>query len=131
MKATINLAFTILAMLIWSHSSAYGQEHIIFENNLTIIPDGIIVNADDNIGHPKRVIASLTNSPKSDAPISLTYKWSKVEYYNKASEDDEWQFNYSTNRDFNNIGLLTKSWEEGQHSTKENNYDLYFYDEQN
>lgn len=112
----------------------FGQTTIIFDNTLTGIPEGIVAdNRDINRLHvvsrspaiTSKDLSSLTNE------ASLTYKWGKVEHFNKNGENGQWEFNYATYRDYNDIGLLIKSWDEDQHLTKDNNYDVYYYDDKN
>lgn len=130
------LKITIICVIILAgfNKTSFGQTNIIFENTLTTIPDGIV--ADENgFMQPVAISHRTASHSQYSAPLtgfgSLTYKWGKVEYYNKDSENDQWKFNYATYRNFNDIGLLIKTWNEGQHWAKDNNYDVYYYDDRN
>lgn len=121
-------------ILVGFNKTSFGQPHIIFDNTSTLIPEGIATDENyiihSSANSHRTATASKYTAPLN-GPASLTYKWGKVEYYNKDSENDLWEFNYATYRNFNDSGLLIKTWDEGQHWTKDNNYDMYYYDDNN
>lgn len=130
LKIAILCAITIVGLC----KTSFGQFNIIFDNASTHIPGGIVADENDII-HTSLILHRTAPASKYSAPLnapaSLTYKWGKVEFYNKDKENDPWEFNYATYRNFNDIGLLIKTWNVGQSWTKDNNYDVYYYDDKN
>lgn len=123
----IKKVFPLLIPII--SSPIFGQGNILFDNQDQIIPDGIIIDeSHDNIINCN----FSTNSVKSKDSSSVIYKYGKEEHYTKQEENDDWNLYKTTLLDYNDFGILTKTYDVDNHLyTAENNYDLYYYDEHN
>lgn len=130
MNMTKRIAMAVIAMFLCASVVGFAQNSITFDKRVTEIPDGRIVE-DNPVRKPDGSKKRLVSSAQLNAPGSPKYVWKKAESYYKLSENDEWTLDVTQYRELNDQGLPTKRWYENDYSTKENNCEMYFYDEQN
>lgn len=104
----------------------YGQHKIMFDSIVTTLPeDAMNVDIEPSLAD-KQAFSAIAKMPNG---IPTVYKYGKYECYNKNGENDEWKLNYTLFYDYNDLGCLIKQYFDVD--TRDNDYTLYFYDEQN
>lgn len=129
MKLFIKFSMACIAFFASMFNPIYGQLNLMHDSTFTIVPEGVVYADAELCYINKRNYVSASRMSNANSTI---YKYGKHEHYTRDGENGDWELYNTSYYNYNDSGYLIKDWDVGMgFFTHDNNYTLYFYDEEN